>query len=106
MRWLVDDRGALSSYTHGGILDVGPYRPARNDIHLSKGLTEMKINEGSIDRVIRGIVGAILLVVGLVLVKGPVGIVLGVLGVILIVTGIIGFCPLYTIFHINTAKKA
>jgi uncharacterized membrane protein len=66
----------------------------------------MKINEGSVDRVIRGIVGAILLVVGLTLVQGPVGIVLDVLGAILLVTGIVGFCPLYTIFHINTAKKA
>lgn len=66
----------------------------------------MKINEGTIDRVIRGIVGVILLVVGLVLVKGSVGVVLDVLGAILLVTGVVGFCPLYTLFHIGTSKKA
>ena len=66
----------------------------------------MKINEGTVDRVIRGVVGAILLVVGLVLVKGTIGIVLDVLGAILLVTGIVGFCPLYTLFGMNTSKKA
>ena len=65
----------------------------------------MKINEGNIDRVIRGVVGAILLVVGLVLLKGTIGIVLDVLGAILLVTGIVGFCPLYTLFGMNTCKK-
>jgi hypothetical protein len=66
----------------------------------------MKINEGTIDRAIRGVVGAILLVVGLVVVKGTIGIVLDVLGGILLVTGIVGFCPLYTLFGIDTNKKA
>jgi hypothetical protein len=66
----------------------------------------MKINEGTIDRAIRGVVGAILLVVGLVVVKGTLGIVLDVLGGILLVTGIVGFCPLYTLFGISTCKKA
>ena len=66
----------------------------------------MKLNEGSIDRIIRGVAGAILLVVGLVLVKGTIGIVLDVLGAVFLVTGIVGFCPLYTLFHISTSKKA
>ena len=66
----------------------------------------MKINEGTVDRVIRGVVGAILLVVGLVLVKGTIGIVLDVLGAILLVTGVVGFCPLYTLFRVNTSRKA
>jgi hypothetical protein len=66
----------------------------------------MKINEGTIDRAIRGVVGVILLVVGLVLVKGTVGIVLDVLGAILLVTGVVGFCPLYTLFGVDTCKKA
>lgn len=66
----------------------------------------MKLNEGTVDRVIRGVVGVILLVVGLVLVKGTVGIVLDVLGAILLVTGVVGLCPLYMLFHINTSKKA
>ena len=66
----------------------------------------MKINEGTVDRVIRGIFGAVLLVVGLVLVKGTIGIVLDALGAILLVTGIVGFCPLYTLFRVNTSRKA
>ena len=66
----------------------------------------MKINESKVDRVIRGVAGAILLVVGLVLVHGTIGIVLDVLGAILLLTGIFGFCPLYTLFGINTSKKA
>ena len=65
----------------------------------------MKLNEGAIDRVIRGVAGALLLVVGLVLVKGTIGIVLDVLGAILLVTGVVGFCPLYALFGINTSKK-
>jgi hypothetical protein len=66
----------------------------------------MKINEGTIDRTIRGVVGVILLIVGLVVVKGTIGIVLDVLGGILLVTGIVGFCPLYTLFGVSTCKKA
>ena len=66
----------------------------------------MKINEGTVDRVVRGVAGVILLVVGLVLVKGAIGIALDVLGAILLVTGFVGFCPLYTLFHISTSKKA
>ena len=66
----------------------------------------MKINEGTLDRIIRGIAGAVLLATGLVLVKGTVGIVLDVLGAILLVTGIVGFCPLYTLFGLKTSKKA
>ena len=66
----------------------------------------MKINEGTIDRVVRGVVGVILVIVGVMLMKGTIGIVLDVLGVILLVTGIVGFCPLYALFRINTSKKA
>ena len=64
----------------------------------------MKINEGTVDRVVRGVVGVILLVVGLVLVKGAIGIVLDVIGAILLVTGLVGFCPLYALFHVSTSK--
>jgi uncharacterized membrane protein len=66
----------------------------------------MKINEGTLDRVIRAVVGAVLLAVGLVLVKGPIGVVLDVLGAVLLITGIVGFCPLYTLFGINTTPKS
>jgi len=66
----------------------------------------MRINEGTIDRAIRGVVGIILLAVGLFVVRGPIGIVLDVIGAVLLVTSIVGFCPLYTLFGLNTSKKA
>lgn len=66
----------------------------------------MKLNEGSTDRAIRAIAGLVLLILGLITVKGVFGIVLAVLGGVLLVTGAVGFCPLYTLFGINTAKKS
>jgi hypothetical protein len=66
----------------------------------------VKLNEGSVDRIIRVVAGIILLVVGIVVVKGTIGIVLDVVGGILLVTGAVGFCPLYALFHLNTSKKA
>ncbi len=66
----------------------------------------MKLNEGTIDRVIRGVVGVILLGLGIFALHGWLAIVIDVLGAILLVTGVVGFCPLYTLFGLNTAKKA
>jgi len=66
----------------------------------------MKLNEGTIDRVIRVIAGVALLVIGVALLKGVLGVVLDVLGAILVITGIVGFCPLYALFGITTASKS
>lgn len=63
-------------------------------------------NEGGADRLIRGFVGVILLV--LAFVGGLTGtgkVVVGVAGGILLVTGLIGFCPIYAIFGMSTGKK-
>jgi hypothetical protein len=59
-------------------------------------------NEGSIDRVVRVLLGAVLL--SLVFV-GP-HTWLGLIGVVPLVTGLIGFCPLYRAlgFSTRTAK--
>ena len=66
----------------------------------------MKLNEGSVDRIIRVIVGIAVLALGLF---GGIGgwllWVAYILGTILLITGIVGFCPLYTLFKFNTAKK-
>jgi hypothetical protein len=66
----------------------------------------MKLNEGSVDRIIRVIVGIAVLALGLF---GGIGgwllWVAYILGAILLITGIVGFCPLYTLFKFNTAKK-
>ena len=58
----------------------------------------MKVNEGGLDRGLRVIVG--LLLVGLAA-TGTVG-AWGWIGVVPIATGLIGWCPAYTIFGINT----
>lgn len=63
-------------------------------------------NESSADRLIRGVVGAILLV--LVFVGGLAGtaqVVVGVAGGILLLTGLVGFCPIYAICGLSTGKK-
>ena len=60
----------------------------------------MPRNEGTIDRVLRVIVG--LAIISLVFVgpKTP----LGWLGVVPLLTGIVGFCPAYALFGIRTCR--
>jgi len=58
----------------------------------------MKINEGTIDRSLRVVVGLVL--IGLAA-TGTVG-VWGWIGVLPLVTGIVGFCPAYAIFGMST----
>jgi hypothetical protein len=57
-----------------------------------------KKNVGKIDRIIRVVVGIILVGNVFYALHHPIGW----LGVILIVTGILGTCPLYSIIGINT----
>jgi ammonia channel protein AmtB len=66
-------------------------------------------NEGTLDRVIRLIVGVALLYVGFLhkqWITGTLATVLGVVGVILCITSITGFCLLYKPFGIDTRKTA
>ena len=63
----------------------------------------MKINESSMDRIIRGVVGIILLVLALTnIVAGGLGIVFIILGAVALLTGVVGFCPLYAVLKIKT----
>jgi hypothetical protein len=62
----------------------------------------MKANVGSIDRMIRVLVG--LALVGLTL-SGMIG-VWGWIGVVPILTGTLRFCPAYTLLGIRTCKIA
>ncbi len=64
----------------------------------------MKLNEGTVDRILRVLVGIIVLSLAFVGPKTP----WAYLGVIPLLTGAIGFCPLYAILGINTcgAPKA
>ena len=68
----------------------------------------MQKNEGTVDRVIRVILGIILIGLGIYFQStwGLVAmIVLIILGLIALITGIIGYCSLYKIFKISTIKK-
>jgi hypothetical protein len=64
-----------------------------------------KVNEANWDRIARVVLGIVLLVLGLGgTVSCVLGIVLDIFGVILLVTGLVGFCPLYTLFKFSTKK--
>ena len=61
----------------------------------------MKTNEGTLDRIIRATAGVVL--IGLT-VSGAIG-VWGWIGVVPLATSLIGYCPAYTLFGINTCSK-
>ena len=61
-----------------------------------------KYNMGKVDRIIRIIVGILLVGNVFYALQTP----LGWLGIILIVTGILGMCPLYSLLNINTRSAA
>lgn len=67
----------------------------------------MTTNEGSVDRIVRAIVGVALLVVAFAgMVTGAWAWVLGIVGAVLLVTGAVGFCPLYGVLGMRTTPKS
>ena len=60
----------------------------------------MKSNVGSIDRLVRIIIGLIIAITGVVFDSWW-----GLIGIIPIATGLFKFCPLYLPFKISTAPK-
>jgi len=65
----------------------------------------MKTNESSTDRIIRALVGIVLLALYFTgTVTGGLGIAFIVVGAVLLLTGVVGFCPLYALLRINTKK--
>lgn len=66
----------------------------------------MGTNLGTVDRVIRGVVGVALIATGLLLVQGAFAVVLCLLGAVLIYSGAVGFCHVYRVLHIRSSKKA
>jgi len=61
----------------------------------------MKKNTGGVDRLIRVVLGAALIIVGVVLKSWW-----GALGLIPLVTGIMGFCPLYALLRTSTSRRS
>lgn len=60
----------------------------------------MKFNVGTIDRLLRIILGLIIAILGVVFENWW-----GLVGVVLIATGLFRFCPLYLPLKISTVKK-
>lgn len=62
----------------------------------------MKQNESSTDRIIRFILGAIILLAAMFWASGGLQILFYIVGLVLIVTAAIGYCALYQILGIST----
>lgn len=66
----------------------------------------MKKNMGSVDRMIRLILALVIVILFLSnMITGTLGIVLMVIAAILVLTSLVSFCPLYTLFGVNTCSK-
>lgn len=66
----------------------------------------MKKNEASWDRIARVILGIGLIVGGLTAVGGANGTIMAAIGLVPLATGLMGWCPVYSIFKIGTQKDA
>ena len=65
----------------------------------------MKRNEGTLDRIIRGIAAVAAVIVAAAIGFGTVaGVILLVVAAILAVTAVTGFCPLYRVFGLSTYR--
>ncbi len=64
------------------------------------------VNEAGWDRIVRVVLGLVLLYLWLGgVLSGTLAIVLGIIGIILLITGIVGFCPLYRVLGFATRKQ-
>lgn len=59
-------------------------------------------NEGNFDRMLRGLIGAALIVLAILVLPGVWQWIAGIVGIVLLVTGITGVCPGYRLIGINT----
>lgn len=62
----------------------------------------MKANEASWDRLVRVVLGIVLIGVGLLAVGGGWGWVMAAVGLIPLVTGLVGWCPIYSVIGRGT----
>jgi hypothetical protein len=66
----------------------------------------MKKNMGTIDKVIRILVAAAVIILYFThVVSGILGIILLILAAVFVLTSLLGFCPLYLPFGLSTKKK-
>lgn len=66
----------------------------------------MKKNMGSTDKTIRIIIAVVIAILYFTkAISGTAAIILGIIALALVLTSFMSFCPLYSLFNINTAKK-
>lgn len=80
------------------MIHVRESQEKRGDSQMSK-----LINVGTSDRVIRILLGVVLLVAGF-LTHYVLSVILLVVGVVSLITGLFGFCAIYRLFGINTCR--
>ncbi len=66
----------------------------------------MTCNVGIADKILRIVVGIVIGLYGLVTAPQAGSFLLAIVGLVLILTALISFCPLYTLFGLNTGCKA
>jgi uncharacterized membrane protein len=67
---------------------------------------EFKKNMGTLDRIIRLLIVAVIVVLYFTgNISGLAAIILGILAVVFVVTSLVGFCPLYVPLGLSTRKK-
>ncbi|MFW5761433.1 MAG: YgaP family membrane protein [Cyclobacteriaceae bacterium] len=65
----------------------------------------MKKNMGSLDKIIRVVIAGVVAVLFLThVITGTLGVILLVLASIFVLTSLVSFCPIYTIFGMNTCQ--
>lgn len=68
----------------------------------------MPVNEGTLDRGVRVVLGAVLLWLGTVggVLEAPLTTVAMVVGVVLLITGVTGFCGIYRLLGMSTCSRS
>lgn len=65
----------------------------------------MTVNIGTVDRLLRAAVGALLLVLALTSLAGSAAVIAAVIGVVLLATAGLRFCPAYRLLGIQTCPR-
>jgi hypothetical protein len=64
------------------------------------------MNEASWDRIVRVILGIVLIYIGFSdVVSGGLGVFIGIIGFVPLVTGLAGFCPIYALLKYRTDRR-
>jgi hypothetical protein len=64
----------------------------------------VKLNVANWERTVRVVGGALLLILAFTAFGGAVAVIAGILGGVFLVTGIVGYCPLWQLFKVNTRR--